>query len=258
MATTLSPAAQTIINQFLHLPFSTEDISCPYVNNRRREKRGALRVHIGKGSPEEIVQEAKIISGREKINLSSLSSPALKQFLVEHSLGIDCSGLAYYVLRAEVESRNKTKSRFLSFPYAKTPWRKLITILRPAENAGTRTFAHKKNSVEVKLSEVQAGDCIIMLDSNLIGNPNHIMIVPEVEYAGELPKLMHYVHALPWSSDGLYNHGVRKGTITFTDVSRPLIEQEWKELDKTGTENETLSRAKNSRFISLRRLRALV
>ena len=59
----LSLKAQKLIDNYLSLPFpGVEGARCPYFNNAKLHARGQLRVLIGKGTPQEIVEEAKIIS----------------------------------------------------------------------------------------------------------------------------------------------------------------------------------------------------
>src|SRR3989344_4173036 len=98
---TLSKNALDVMEQYLHLPFAKQHISCPYFNNKRSGIRGGLRALIGKGSPEEIAEEAKILAMKEHVLLNTLANDALKQFLVNHTIGIDCSGFVYHVLAAE-------------------------------------------------------------------------------------------------------------------------------------------------------------
>jgi hypothetical protein len=59
----LSPSAQNLLNNYLSLPFSgVSGVRCPYFINLRANRRGQIRSLIGKGTPAEIVEEAKIIS----------------------------------------------------------------------------------------------------------------------------------------------------------------------------------------------------
>ena len=56
----LSPKAGQIIDKYFNLPFAgVLGVRCPYFNNARRNLRGQLRGLVGKGTPEEIVEEAK-------------------------------------------------------------------------------------------------------------------------------------------------------------------------------------------------------
>src|SRR3989344_1132631 len=79
----------------------------PYFNNKTLGTRGALKAEVGKGSPEDIREEVKNIAIREKINIDNLDKDNLKRFLVDHNIGIDCSGFAYHVLNEESKERGK-------------------------------------------------------------------------------------------------------------------------------------------------------
>ncbi|MFA6486508.1 MAG: hypothetical protein WCT40_04040 [Candidatus Magasanikbacteria bacterium] len=59
----LSPNAQKILADYMSLPFpGVTGVRCPYFINTRVGRRGQIRSLIGKGTPTEIVEEAKIIS----------------------------------------------------------------------------------------------------------------------------------------------------------------------------------------------------
>jgi len=252
---TLSPQSIQTINSYLHLPFPERQVSCPYYNNKHSKVRGGLRVLVGKGSVDDIVEEAKIISLKEKIDLEKLDNTELKHFLVDHNLGIDCSAFAYYVLDAELKAKGKGGIKnHLKFPDVKNPLRKLLIKLRTVENTQTKTMAHQKNSKEIKLTDILPGDLIIMLNSGESADRDHVLIVHKIDYENDAPKIIYYSHSLNWSIDGKYNHGVRQGTIEITDIDKPLSEGKWIEAGKESKENETLMRARRAGELLIKRL----
>lgn len=223
----LSPQALEVIQKYFQLPFPGKQISCPYFNNRRARLRGGLRAMIGKGSPEDIVEEATIFSLREKVDLNKLNNEELKKFLINHNLGIDCSGLVYHILDAEMQARGKgSLHKVLKRPWFKNPLRKFLVKLRPIENTGVGTFHHEVNSFEIKLSEIQPGDMIIIMGAGLKQDYNHVLLVESVN--SELGTL-NYIHSFQYPTDGQYNHGVRQESITITDTNKNLLEQTWSE-----------------------------
>lgn len=252
----LSPAALEVINNYLRLPFPNRDVSCPYFNNKRNRARAALRVLIGKGTPEEIVEEARIISLRDKIKLAAFDNAGLKSFLVENNLGVDCSGLVFHTLNAECRARGLGPlGRRLCFPLASGLWRRLLSRFRPAENTTVETFAHSANSFdEIQLGEVQAGDFIVFIDTGYEHKLNHILLAHEVEKKADR-LLIHYTHSFQWTKDGRYEHGVRQGKIELNDETTSLLAADWTEKEKTGEENETFIHARLARRIQLCRLR---
>jgi hypothetical protein len=259
MTKTLSKPAQEIINNYLHLPFGNKNVSCPYFNNKKSGARAALRVMIGKGSVEDIVQEIMLIGFREKLELEKMTNEQLKKVLVDHNIGIDCSGIAYYILEAEVQSIKKHKFKNkLKYPYIKNPLRKLLTKLRPVESTNVKTLFHDKNSKEVSLRNIQPGDMIIMIKSGQKQDRDHILIVHKVEYdKDENPTAIYYTHSLNWSTDGIYNHGVRQGVITITDINKNIEKQSWEENRITGEKNETQMRAETAKTLQIKRLNIL-
>lgn len=255
---TLSGPALKIINDYLHLPFSEQEVNCPYLNNRHTNIRAGLRALVGKGSTEDIIEEAMIISLQEKIDLKKLDNEQLKKFLIGSGLGVDCSGFFYHVMDAELRARGLGPiRRYLKFPYIKNPLRRLLAIFRPAEHAGARTLGHSLNAVEIKLKNILPGDFILMLETGLKHNFNHLLLIHQIDYAEDAPQVIHYTHSFAWSSEGQYEHGVRPGKIEITDINKGLLEQAWTEKEQTGENNETFRHAQLARELSLKRLKAL-
>lgn len=257
---TLSQPALDIINHYLNLDIGGKKIQTPYFNNRRKNIRGALRVLIGKGNPEDIAEEATIFSLREKVDLKNLSVEDLKKYLIDHNLGIDCSGLVYHILDAELKAKNLGGlKKYIHRPWIKNPLRKLIAHLRSVENTGVSTFNNSANSEEINLKDIQPGDLIIMMGAGPKQDYNHILFVNRVipsptQGEGSLSNtsnksndktnfntlkrdssplgfgiVIKYTHSFQYPTDGLYNHGVRQETITIIDNNKNLLEQNWSE-----------------------------
>lgn len=247
----LSSDARKVIADYLSLP--TLGVAAPYYNNRRHKLAAGLRALAGKGLPEEIVEEAELFSIREKVNLASIAHTDKTRFLVDHHLGIDCSGFVYHVLDAESRARGAgAMHSHISFHH-RSFLRRLIARLRPAQNAGAITFAQPTNSFEVPLSDVQPGDFIVMTHTAEARSFDHIILITTVDKATTHTTLT-YTHSIAWPSDGRYGHGVRTGTITVTDPLIKLADQVWEEHGKAGAENYTHNRAMKAETTSLRRL----
>lgn len=202
----LTPEAQKVIESYLHLPIGAGAVT-PYFNNRRTKIRAGLRALIGKGSPQEIADEAEIIALREKADIKGLDSVVLKKFLVDKGLGIDCSGFAYHTLDAESHARNSKPLRsYLTFRL--NPIRRLLARLRTAEQVSVAVLADDTNSVAVGTKDVEAGDIITLM------NPlyNHVLVIESVK-----GNMINYVHSYAWPDEGVYGHGVRRGTLTLSN-----------------------------------------
>lgn len=255
---TLSNSALDIIDGFLNLRIEGNKINCPYYNNRRQKSRAALRVMVGKGSCEEIIEEAKLFAFKDKVDFRLIKPEKIKEFLVDHNLGIDCSGFAFYILEAEARAqKNLSLKNKIRFPFIKNPFRKIIAKLRTVENAGVRTLSHEANSIEIDLKNIQPGDMISMIGSENIGNPNHILVIHKIQYLNNEPIKIFYSHSRQWSADGKYNHGVKQGLIEIADTNKMIIDQKWTEEEKTGESNETYIRAKQSKDFKIVRLKIL-
>ena len=250
---TLSQKALDVIYEYLNLKIGDETISCSYFNNDKNKLRGALRVLIGKGRASEISEEVQVIAKREHIDLADLRGQELKKFLVEHNLGIDCSGLVFYILEAEFASQGRNlKLNFLS----KNFLRKIIARFRKIENTSVRVLAHDVNSRKINLVDIEPGDMIVMIDFGESVVQDHVVIVHQVKYdESDKPVQIYYTHSLSWRIDGRYNHGVRQGVIQIRDLEKNLLEQKWIEQEKEGEENETLERARKSRILEIRRMK---
>lgn len=255
----LSPPALSIINTYLALPFKTGPVPTPYYNNERLKLHAGLRALIGKGSPQDIMEEALIISLHNKINLDVMPPEAIKKFLVDNRLGVDCSALVYYALNAELKNRGRgSLGRALHFPLIKNPLRKLLAVLRPAENTNVATLAHPANSTAVPLQQCRAGDLIILKNTGPARSLQHILLVHSVDQVDGQIQTLHYTHSFAWKAEGKYDHGVRQGTILITNPNGNLLDQTWNEKNQTGDNNETYAHAKMAESLDLRRLKKLV
>jgi hypothetical protein len=197
----------------------------PYFNNKSRGRRAGLAVEIGKGSPRQIQEEIEALAKKEKVDLQTVN---LKKFIVDHDIGIECSGFAYHVLSAFGKGELKEK---LKFPYIKGILGTLRIKFRPVENTDVKTFAHDLNSKKIEIKDVKIGDIITMTKGT---ERDHILVITKVEYP-----IIHYVHAIAWPSDGEYGHGIHEGTIKIVDLEKDIVDQKWVENGKEGEENYT-------------------
>jgi hypothetical protein len=265
----VSEKSLAVIDQYLHFRFGGATTNVPYYNNSHKAVRAGLRGALGKGSPRDIFDETDIAMAREKIS-GKLSDSALKHFLVDHAIGIDCSGFVYYVMNAEYAACGKgSLDRHLTFPYATGLFGRLRAKMRPAENANVATFGHDKNSRIIALKEIKSGDIIVMMDDEQNGNHkkimnrnnrDHILFIHQVDYQNFVPTALSYSHSVAWPSDGTYGHGVRQGKIEILDIHKPLPEQKWIEAEKIGmdavSENYTFTHALKART-EIRRMLSL-
>ncbi|MFA7653474.1 MAG: hypothetical protein WCX97_00315 [Candidatus Magasanikbacteria bacterium] len=280
----LSPKAQKLMNEYLSLPFSgVGSVRCPYFVNTRVEKRGQIRSLVGKGTPKEIVEEAKIISiqyhrgvfdhaGRYCINCEHIEDKKedannIRKFLIDSHLGIDCSGLVTHILRTHyLETQNIDITNKLISHIPANLLRKMIMRLRPVESIGVKS-GYSKDASTQKLgdeiagydySNIQAGDIIIMLETGPNKKRNHMLLITNCDH-----RTIQYVHARAWSGEGQYGHGVNTGEIQILTPDKGLLAQEWIEkspalsddLFHQSNTNETFLEAKNASVLEIRRVK---
>lgn len=264
----LSPSAIQTIHDYLNLPFTgISGVRCPYFNNAKLGQRGQLKVLIGKGTPEEIVEEAKIVAIQYRSNVfdkngifsAHVVHPAehekvecIRQFLVDNNLGVDCSGFVTNVLRKyfqETKEVDLAKTLFVTPKKSFLRW--IISRLRPVEQISVNVYADDKNTAVITdLKTIQPGDLVVILKTGPNKNHNHILLVEEVDY-----NKIKYAHARAWSSEGKYGHGVSRGTITIANPEKGLLEQIWEEKEKTNENNETYLEAKQASVLEIRRIK---
>jgi len=281
----LSPKAEQLIHDYFHLPFpGVTGVRCPYFNNVRSHRRAQLRALIGKGLPQEIVDEAKIVSIQYGAGVfdhqghcclcdehasECPGSITIRHFLIDHNLGVDCSGFINHVLRAHFKETKgiDLAKKFVANIDASWP-RKLIMRLRPIENLGVRSaLANDKNTEKIgdektgyDFSKIRPADLVIMLETGPQNKRSHVLLITDCD--GQTIK---YVHSRAWSGEGQYGHGVNGGEIRITKPSGGLLEQEWEEkippqqenLFDIGVlpQNETLLEAKQAKILEIRRVK---
>ncbi|HEU5114236.1 MAG TPA: CHAP domain-containing protein [Candidatus Paceibacterota bacterium] len=249
----LGGKARAMIDLYLALPVGGKP-QCPYFNNRRRKTKSQLRVLKGKGSPSEIAEEAEIEALHARVDIKTIATDKLKEFLIACDLGIDCSGFAYHVLNSL--SQERTGKNIQSFVKSNRPGfvGTIAAKLRPAENMGVSTFANERNSTAVNPSEAKPGDIIVFIGTGKDGLYNHMVVVTGVERADGGTRIS-YAHSYAWPSDGTSGHGVREGDILVHGDD--LLGGTWKEKGETGSGNYTYESARTAKSLSLRRLRFL-
>ncbi len=257
----LSSLAEELIDEYFNLPFpGVAGVRCPYFNNTRKRSRGQLRTLVGKGTPKEIVEESKIISTQYHLGIfendcsvckQNLTPDDIRKFMIDHDLGIECSGFVSQVLRVHyIESKGVDFARKIYiYPISKF-LRYVISILRPIENINVQVLADDRNSTTVNLGEAAAGDIITMLDTHPTKKINHVMLIRDVK-----DNKIQYVHARTWSSEGRYGHGIMNGTIEIIYPKDNLISQRWTEKNLSGEQNETFLEARRAKVLQIRRVK---
>ncbi len=262
----LSNKAQKILEDYFNLPFDgIKGVRCPYFNNARLKQRAQLRVLVGKGTPQEIIEEAKIISIQYHAGLfdksghcclhnehtgKEVNSEEIRKFLIDHNLGIECSGFVTQILRAHFkETKNIDIARKFFIASPKNLLRWMISKLRPIENISVCRYADDHNTQKINWQDAQTGDVVIILETGINNKYNHILLITE-----KTADTICYAHARAWGSEGKYGHGVSKGVVKIVKPNGNLLEQEWTEMEKVAENNETFKELKQAKTVEVRRV----
>jgi hypothetical protein len=248
MKTSLPKQAQEIINEYFNLKLNGKKVPCPYYINIRALRMG-LRVLIGKGTPEEIIQESLIYEKLRGVDFNKMSVSEIREFMIKRHIGIDCSGFVIHVL--DFHLRGKKKKHLWS--YLKYPkqnlYRKIARFLRPVENISVEFLTSDLNSEQIEnLNYIQPGDLIRL--RGLKGG-FHILLISEVlKHSGRVDSFK-YVHATRWYNNA---HGVREGEVQVKDANKSLSVQKWK--DEYHGRNWTYEEVcKDPKYAQVRRLK---
>lgn len=264
----LLPQSQKILDEYFSLPFKgMPGVRTPYFNNARQKQRGQLRVLVGKGKPQEIVDEAQIISIQYHAGIfdknghcclhgahsnERATADEIRKFLIDHNLGVECSGFVTQILRTyfkETKNIDIAKHFFIVSPKHFLRW--CLTKLRPIENISVRTWMKDENTEMMSdWTKCQTGDVVTMLESSPNKKHDHILLILDND-----GKTIEYAHARAWASEGKEGHGVATGQIKIIDTSKGILEQEWEELGVKGEKNETWAEAKNAKALEVRHVK---
>jgi hypothetical protein len=247
----IDPVAQKVIDEYQHLKLGKKTIITPYYINTNRNKD--LRAMVGKGTPDEIIMEARIWEKLKGVHFKTMSESEIKQFLMDIGIGIDCSGFVSHVLDSLVlKNKNKHLWRVAEIPQ-KDLFSKLKYLLKPVEKLGADVLTNQENSIEIAIKDVRPGDLIRSKWKK--NNTHHIQIITKVVYEdNQIPTLIEYTHSTPYYGE---SNGVKTGEIKITDIDKTLKEQEWLEVDKFGVNFTLEGFLNNVEDNGLRRLKSL-
>jgi hypothetical protein len=235
MINEIAPEAKEIIETYLHLPIKDTLVQTPYYINVKRV-RAELRSLVGKGSPEEIIEEVKIFAQLRGFRLKGFraednpSSEKIKLFMQSQGIGIDCSGyisqIFDYVLRKKTRRGLYFHMKFRQpFFYS---W--ILHMFRPIEHSSAHLLTCELNADPIDYHDTQPGDLIRLKG---IKHGDHIALIIETETNSKTHKLesITYTHS---SNHFDKENGARIGKIIITDLKKPLEKQNWTEQSNKG------------------------
>jgi len=210
MTETLPKQALDIVQGYLALPLGGKNVPVPYVTNHDHIVFFGLRVFMGKGSPEEIREEAESIARQHSVDFSQLLTGQIRAFLKLHHLGVDCSGLISHIWFSMYGER-VFQVRGL------TIGERLLMKWRPFENVSVARL--KRLCAPQVLREVRPSDIIVTRGEH------HALLVTQVTKDDEEIVKLDYIHSTSFFQES----GVRTGEIVIIDPQKELVEQAWQE-----------------------------
>jgi len=251
---TIPDVIKNLAYKYSNLELGNKKVVTPYYINSNRRKD--LRAMVGKGTPDEIVMEAKIWEKLKGVNFDHMSADEIKEFLISKGIGIDCSGFAVHLLNEWYKEKHGRSFWNKLTPLKRSPIWRLRYGLRPVENLGAEIITDDDNSIPVDLNDVKPGDLIRSKAKK--NNGHHVMIVSEVTRDNskeDMPVVsIKYIHSSPYFGK---DNGIKEGEIRITDIHKPLQDQEWLEQDEHGVKHTYEGYLVNVEDNGIRRLKCL-
>jgi hypothetical protein len=187
-----------------------------------------LRVLVGKGNPGEIIKEVLIWAKLKDFDLNNATISQIRLFMLNRSIGVDCSGFVVHVLGFILKnSRKKKLIQYMVFP-KNGPMNIIRRTLRPVENISANVLTGIENCDPIKdLNKIQPGDLI--RSKGKVKNSHHIHIITRVFKEDGFITEIEYAHSTRHYEE---DNGVRLGRIQITDLSQPLEKQNWLEIKR--------------------------
>jgi hypothetical protein len=222
-------AAKKAVNEYLSMQLTGKKFACPYFMNKRKQ-RGGLRVMIGKGSPQEICSEVKIIAHLKGFDLENATPEQIRKFMLERDIGIDCSGFVVQVLNAWLTSEHSGKlMQYLKFSDGSLVSR-LRRTLRQVENIGAESLTSTTNCDRITdLNQVQPGNLVRLKAKEK--NSHHVLLISSVILEDDRVLEFEYVNS---TQEYGTDNGVRTGKVLVTNPAGDLKDQQWLDADSSG------------------------
>lgn len=220
--------AKEIINAYKNLNIRGNTVTTPYFRNVKRV-RAELRSLVGKGTPEEIVEETIIFAQLRGFPLAKSTPEQIREFMQSQGIGVDCSGFVAHVYDHWLKSKKKGGiGRRIKYDPSNL-YRRFIRALRPIENIGANLITCPLNAAKVNFNEALPGYLIRLKG---IEHGHHVAIITAVETNDKgTIKSIEYTHSSPHFGE---KNGVKTGLIEIVDGNKPLEKQNWTEKDDDG------------------------
>ena len=223
----LPQSALSVIDSYLKLKAAEDKyVRCPYFRNPKSGRdRWGLTAYSGKGSPQEIEDELRIIEKLEDADFSKMQESQIRDIMRKRRLGIECSGFITRILDGWTREIYK-KPIYSLIKFNKGGLGKLYSMLRPYTHIDVEILVHPDNAREIiRPQELMPGD-LIRFNTTI----DHVIIVTSTERDEDLKKAR-YAHSI-LEDDG---EGIKLGSIEFVNADKnDLLSQKWSEEPQTG------------------------
>ena len=222
--------AQAIIESYKRLRIRDDKtVRCPYYRNPRSgRERWGLNAFSGKGSPQELEGELRIIEKLENKDFMNMGEEEIRDIMRKRRLGIDCSGFIAHIFDAwTMATKKKRLYQLLNFP-AQTLWGRLATTLRPFTHINIDTLVRPKNATEfTDYQELRVGD-LIRFNTEV----DHAILVTrlQTDASGGVLRNIWYVQSVKEK----VGEGIKEGLVRVNNNTLPIVQQHWEEYPETG------------------------
>lgn len=208
-----SPAIENLLSQYLHSNIGGKVIRCPYWEDKIDKK--IYGPFGGKGKPGQIIQVTIELAQKQNFDFQKSTPIEIEDFMKKNRIGVDCSGLAYWLLDAldREKGGNGLEDDILGVKG------KFLT------RASVEMLTNDEISTPIKtISEVVIGDMIRLRAGK------HMAIVIRIKRAEGKIKELIYAH----SSKLTETRGVHVDRILVKDPQKGLADQTWMEKTSRG------------------------
>lgn len=202
----------------------------------------------GKGTPEQIRNIVIQTAEKDKFDLQKAKPEEIIDFMIEHGIGVDCSGFVYNVLNLYLKkTKNKSlDTLILRYKGIAGILERFLLQYNRVRRSSAATLTNDLNTVKIEaIKDIRPGDMIRLTHTDWKGK--HIAIIVDVDDNN-------ITYAM--SSQYTITQGVHFGEIQILDKTKGLEAQEWLEETKKG-ENYGKDAFDPYRGDSVRRLRFL-
>lgn len=240
--------ALEIIDEYLKLHLGGKEVQCPYYMNTVKERAG-LRALIGKGEPTEIEKEVMVWAKLKDFDLYKSSPMQIREFMIKHNIGIDCSGFIVHVLNFWLKTEGKyALDRYLIYKKNGIIDR-IRRMIRPVENISANTLTNIDNCQNIDdLNQIQPGDLIRSKGKQK--NSHHVMLITKVvKQEGQVIEF-EFAHSSKTMDS---TNGVKLEKIKILNINKSLSQQAWPKA-KNGKSSLLESYKNNEEDNGIRRL----